>query len=218
MAQKYSRISVEINPPYVLDLDFMATTLMEEARSLVMAPTMPWLARLGGLRPLNPRKIVTTRWSVFSTKRLATIIHSPHHSMKPSNPYSNLREGEPYYAGNHSGTEQVPGPTMSFSPRLSEADPNQDVSEWRFDTCWVSHAEKDDEIHLNYGNDDYGGGSVSVHGSNHAIAGGPWGTPDPQPLQNSDYSMVSIFHQISSDNHPLILLFHEAKYSIQQQP
>jgi hypothetical protein len=141
-----------------------------------------------------------------------------HHSMKPSNPYSNLREGEPYYAGYHSGTEQVPGPTMSFSPRFPEADPNQDVSEWRFDTCWVSHAEKDDEIHLNYGNDDYGGGSVSVYGSNHAMAGGPWGTPDPQPLQNSDYSMVSLFHQISSDNHPLILLFHEAKYSIQQQP
>jgi hypothetical protein len=62
MAQKYSRTSTtEINPSYVLDLD-MATTLMEEARSLVMAPTMPWLGGLGGLRPLNPCKIVTTRW------------------------------------------------------------------------------------------------------------------------------------------------------------
>jgi hypothetical protein len=68
--------------------------------------------------------------------------------MKPSIPYSNFRQGEPYYAGYHFGTEQVPGPTMSFSPHLPEAAPNQDASsEWRFRTCWVSHAGED-EIHL----------------------------------------------------------------------
>jgi len=68
--------------------------------------------------------------------------------MKPTISYSN--PGEPYYPGYHFGAEQVPGhgPTMSFSPHLPEADPNQDASsEWRFRTCWVSHAE-DDEIHL----------------------------------------------------------------------
>jgi hypothetical protein len=150
MAQKYSRTSIEISPPcYVLDLD-METTLMEdsEARSLVqvMAHTMPcqWLG-LGELRPLNPCKIVTTGWSVYSTKRLATIIHSSYHSIKPSIPYTNLRQGEPYYTGYPFGTEQAPGPTMSFSPRLPEAVPNQDA--WRFHTCWVSRAEGD-EIHL----------------------------------------------------------------------
>jgi hypothetical protein len=70
----------------------------------------------------------------------------------PSIPYSNLGqlEAEPYYAGYHPGTEQLParGPTMSFSPHLAEAAQNQDPpSEWRFHTCWVSHAEED-KIHL----------------------------------------------------------------------
>jgi hypothetical protein len=153
MAQKYSRTlaSTEINPPYVLDLD-MATTLIEEARPLrlVMASTMPWLpVGLWGLRPLNPYKIATTRWSVYSTKCLATIIHSFYHSMKPSTiPNSNLRQAGPYYAGYHFGTEQVPGSTMSFSPHLPEADANRDGSSgWRFRTCWVSHSGED-EIHL----------------------------------------------------------------------
>jgi hypothetical protein len=68
--------------------------------------------------------------------------------MKPSVPYGNLRQGEPYYAGLRFGIGQVPGPPMSFSPRLPGAGPNQDAYfEWRFHTCWVSHAE-DDEIHL----------------------------------------------------------------------
>jgi hypothetical protein len=51
------------------------------------------------------------------------------------------------------------------------------------------------------------------------MAGGSWETPAPQPLQNGDSSMVSVFHQMSrplSENHPLILPFHEAQYSIQQ--
>jgi hypothetical protein len=138
--------------------------------------------------------------------------------MKPSSPYSNLRQGEPDYAGYHFGAEPVPGPTISFSPslHLPDADPNQDASsEWRFDTCRVSHAE-DDEIHLTYGNDGYGGGSISGNGSNNAMAGGTWETPAPRPLQNGDHSMVSVFHQMSSDNHPLILPFHEAKCSLRQ--
>src|SRR6266567_3231284 len=111
----------------------MATTLMEEARSLVMAPITPWLGVLGRLRPLNLCKMVAPRWSVYSTKCLATTIHSFYHSMKPTIPYSN--PGEPSYAGYHFGAEQVPGPTTSFSPHLPEADwhPNQDTpSEWRF--------------------------------------------------------------------------------------
>jgi hypothetical protein len=151
MAQKYSRTSAlaETSPPYVLDLD-MATALVEEAGSLVMAPTMPWLG-LGVLRPLNPYKIATTPslWSVYSTKCPATVTHSFYHSMKPSGTYSNPRHGEPYYAGNHSGTDQVPRPTMGFLPRLPEADPSQEgaSSEWRFDTCWVSHADEN-IIHL----------------------------------------------------------------------
>jgi len=66
-----------------------------------------------------------------------------------------------------------------------------------------------------YGNEAYGEVSISGYGSNHGIPGS-WGTPAPQPLQNSDYSAVSIFHEMSSDNHPLILPFHEAKHSIQQ--
>jgi hypothetical protein len=108
---------------------------------------------------------------------------------------------------------------MNFSPHPPEADPNQDASsEWRFSTssCWVSHVPEDDEIHLTHGNDAYGGGSISGYGSNHAMVVGTLGTPAPQPLQNGDYSMVSVFHQMSSDNHPLTLQFHEAKYSIQQ--
>ena len=148
MTQKYSRISTEINPPYALDLD-MVTMHMEEARPPVIALTLPCL-ELGGLLPLNPCKIVTTRRSVYSypTKCLATTIDSFYHSMKPSIPYSNIRQGEPYYAGYRSGTEQVPLPAMSFSPRLPEAGPNQDASsEWRFHNGWVSHAEED-EIHL----------------------------------------------------------------------
>jgi hypothetical protein len=148
MAEKYSRTSAlaETSPPYVLDLD-MATALVEEAGFLVMAPTMPWLG-LGVLRPLNPYKIATTLWSVYSAKCLATITHSFYHSMKPTVPYSTFRQGEPYYAGNHSSTEQVPGPSIGFPPHLPEADPNQNTSsEWRFHTCWVSHAEED-KIHV----------------------------------------------------------------------
>jgi len=134
--------------------------------------------------------------------------------MKPSIPYSNLRQGEPY--GYHFGTEQLPGPTMSLSPHLPEAVPDQDASsKWRFNTCRVSHAEED-EILLTYGNNTYGGGSISGYGPNHAMAGGSWETPAPQPLQNGDSSMVSVFHQMSSDNHPLILPFYEANHFIQQ--
>ena len=134
--------------------------------------------------------------------------------MKPSIPYSNHGQGEPYYAGYHfPSTEQLPGfsTRMSFSPQLPEADPS---SEWRFHTCWVNHAEED-ETHLAYSNDAYGGGSASGYGPNHAMAGS-WGTPAPQPLQNSGYPMVSVFYQMSSNNHSLILPFHEAEYSIQQ--
>ncbi len=84
--------------------------------------------------------------------------------MKPTIPYSNL--GEPYYAGYHSGAEQVSGhgPTLSFSPhlRVPEAVPDQDASsEWRLSTCRVSHAEED-EILLTYGNNSCGGGSTSA--------------------------------------------------------
>ena len=218
MAREYSRISTGTNPPYVLDLD-VATTLMEVARSLVMAPTMPWLG-LGAPRTLSPCKTVTTRWSVYSTKCLVAFIpgDSFYHSMKPGIPYSNLRQGEPYYTGyQRFGTGQLPGPAMSFSPHLPEADLDQDASpssEWRLHNCWVSHAEEDG-INLTYGNDAYGGGSISGYGSNHAMAGSS-GTSAPQPLQIGGYSMVSVFHQMSSDNHPLILSFHEAKYSLQQ--
>ena len=111
--------------------------------------------------------------------------------MKPSMPFSNF--GEPYYPGYNFSTEQVPGP---FTPRLPVADPDQDTaSERRFHTCSVGRA-KEDEAHLTYGNDAYGGGSISGHGSNDAMAqAGFWRTPAPQPPQNSDYSMVSAFHQ-----------------------
>jgi hypothetical protein len=109
---------------------------------------------------------------------------------------------------------------MNLSPHLPEADLNQDASsssECRFRTSsyWASHAE-DDEPHLTFGNDGDGGGSISGYDPNYATAGGTWETPAPQPPQNGDCSMVSVFHQMSSDNHPLILQFHEAKYSIQQ--
>src|SRR6267154_2768234 len=124
----------------------MATTLMEEAPSLVMAQTLPWLRGLGGLWPLNPCKMVTFRWSVHPTKCLTTIIDSFYYSMKSSIPYNN--PDEPYHAAYHSGNEQFPGPMTSISPHLPEADLNQDASsEWRFRTCWVSHAGED-EIHL----------------------------------------------------------------------
>ena len=121
--------------------------------------------------------------------------------MKPGTiPQSNI--SEPYYAGHHFRT--------SFSPRLPEADPNQNVaSEWRIHPCCVYHAEED-SIHPSYGNEAYGGGSVSGYGPSHAIAGpGSWGTPAvPQNLQNSiyslDYSVVSLFRQMSSDTYPLI--------------
>ncbi len=134
--------------------------------------------------------------------------------MQPSIPYSHHR-GEPDYAGYHFSTGgQVPGPT-SFSPHFPEADPNLNVaSEWRIHTRWVNHAE-DGGLHPTYGNDAYGGGSVPCYGPNHAIAGS-WGTPAaPQTLQNSDYSMVSVFHKCL-DSHPLIPPSHEAKHSIQQ--
>jgi hypothetical protein len=150
---------------------------------------MPRLG-LGGLRPLDPCRTVTTRWSVYSAKCLATFTHSLYHSMKPNIPHSNLRQGEPYYAGYHFGAEQVPGPTMSFSPHLPEADPNQDAFH---SSCWASQAE-DDEVHQTYGNDGYGR-SISGYGSNHAMAGGTCEIPAPQPLQKGDYSMVSVFHQ-----------------------
>ena len=156
--------------------------------------------------------MVSTKFFIFSDNHPLIL-----HSMKPSIPYSNIRQGNPYYES-HFGTEQVPGPTMSLSapPYLPEADPNQDVfSEWRFHPCRVSHAEED-EIHLTYGNDAYGGGSISGYGSDPAMAEGSWGTLAPQPLQNGDFSMVSTSHQMSNDNHRFILLFHEVKYSIQQ--
>ncbi|KAF8503264.1 hypothetical protein F5888DRAFT_1660221 [Russula emetica] len=73
------------------------------------------------------------------------------YSMPSTIPNSNLRQAGPYYAGYNFGTEQVPAPTMSFSPHLPhlpEADPNRDASSgWRFRTCWVSHSGED-EIHL----------------------------------------------------------------------
>ncbi|KAN0116637.1 hypothetical protein V8E52_005781 [Russula decolorans] len=105
----------------------------------------------------------------------------------PNIPHSNLRQGEPYYAGYHFGAEQVPGPTMSFSPHLPEADPNQDAFH---SSCWASQAE-DDEVHQTYGNDGYGR-SISGYGSNHAMAGGTCEIPAPQPLQKGDYSMYSL--------------------------
>jgi hypothetical protein len=135
--------------------------------------------------------------------------------MKPSIPYSDHR-GELDYAGHHFSTGgQVPGPT-SFSPHLPEADPNQNVApEWPVHTCWVNHTEEDG-LHPTYGNDAHGGGSVPGYSPNHTIAGS-WGTPAaPQPLQNNDYSVVSVFHQMSSDTHPLILPSHAAKHSVQQ--
>jgi hypothetical protein len=187
---------------------------MEKAQSLVMAPAMPRLGP-GELRLLNPCKIVTTPWSVHSTKCLATNVCSFYHPMKPNMPYRNFGQREPYYTGHPFSTEQV---SSRFSPHLPWVDPDQDgASEWRFHTqaCSVNRAGED-ETRLTYGDDAYGGSSISGHGPNHAMTRF-WGTPAPQPLQNSDYSMVSVFHQMSSDSH-LILPFHEAKYSILQQP
>ncbi|KAH9993816.1 hypothetical protein BJV77DRAFT_1158512 [Russula vinacea] len=63
--------------------------------------------------------------------------------------YSNFGQGETNYAGYpyHFGAYQVPSPT-SFSTHLPGANPDQGTSsEWRFQTCWVSHEEQD-EIHL----------------------------------------------------------------------
>lgn len=199
----------------------MATTFIQGAQSLFMVPTMPWLGpgELQFLKGLNPCKIMTTRWSVYSTKCLATIIYSFYHLMKPNMPYSNFMQGETYHAGHPFNTEQVPG---RYSPDLPGAGPNQDdaASEWRFraQACSASRPEED-ESHLTYGDEAYdGGGSIFGHGPNHPRAGfGGTPAPGPQPLQNSDYSMVSVFHQMSSDGH-LILPSHEAKYSILQQP
>ena len=131
--------------------------------------------------------------------------------MKPNIPYSNLRQGEPYYAGYHFGTEQVPRPTMSFSQHLAEADPNQDGFR---SSCGVSQVG-DGKVHLTYGNDGHGR-SISGYGSNHAMAGGTSGTTAPQHLQDGDYSKVSVFRQMSSDIHLLILPFHEVNHFIQQ--
>ena len=78
---------------------------------------------------------------------LRTTIHLFSYSMKPNIPYNNPEQGETNYAGYHFGAYQVPGPTMNFSPYLG-ANMNQGSSPtWRFDDCWVSHAEQD-KIHL----------------------------------------------------------------------
>ena len=188
---------------------------MEDAPSLVMAPTVPWLPGRGGLRPLKPCKIMTIRWSVYSTECLATMtIYAFYHSIKPNIPFGNPRQGAPYYVGYPFSTEQVPAPTMGY-PHYLPADPSQDAaSEWRFHTRWVNHAEGD-ETHLTYGNEAYGG-SVSGYCSDAMPVVGSWGTLTPQPLQNYDYSMVCVFRQIFSDVHLLILLVpsREAKHSI----
>ncbi len=68
--------------------------------------------------------------------------------MKPSIPYSNFGQGEINYTGYNFGTEQVPDPTMNFSPHLPRADATQGSPLlWRFHNCWVSHAEQD-EVHV----------------------------------------------------------------------
>lgn len=77
IAPRMSRTYTETSSPFALDLD-MATACME-AHSLSMAPTLPWLG-LGGPQPLNPCRIVTTRWSVRSTQYLAIVIHLFCHS------------------------------------------------------------------------------------------------------------------------------------------
>ena len=68
------------------------------------------------------------------------------------------------------------------------------------------------ESQAGYGHNAYFVGSelISGHGSNNAMAASGYsGAPAPE-LQN--YSMVSIFrHILSSDNHPLIELFHEVR-------
>lgn len=149
-----SRTSTGINrfnPPYLLDLD-MAMTLMEDARSPGMTSTTPcltpWLG-LGGSRPLNLCILATTRWSVYNAKCLGTIIHLFYLPIKPSIPNSNFGQGESSYAGYHFDTgDQVPGPTMNFSPQNPGVNTNQVASPvWRFHNCWVSHSEQD-EVHL----------------------------------------------------------------------
>ena len=64
-----------------------------------------------------------------------------------------------------------------------------------------------------HGNDAYGlrvgGGTMSVHDLNHATAS--WGTPAPQPLYDTNYSMVSVFHPMSRSI--IHLLYHPIKPS-----
>ena len=75
---------------------------------------------------------------------LRTVIHLFSYSIKPNILYNNLEQGENNYAGYHCGAYQVPGSTVNFSPYLPEANINQSPSPtWRFDDCWVSHAEQD---------------------------------------------------------------------------
>jgi hypothetical protein len=63
------------------------------------------------------------------------------------------------------------------------------------------------------GNDAYGGGSISGHDFNQAMARS-WGAqagPASQPLHNSsNYLTVSVFHPKFRDDHPLTLPFHKA--------
>ena len=107
--------------------------------------TKSWL-RLGRPRPLNP--CATTTWSVSSTERLETIIHLFYHFIQPSISHNNLGQGETNYTGYHFGADQVPDPTMNFSPHFPGVNASQgSFPVWRFHDYWFTHVEQD-ELHL----------------------------------------------------------------------
>ena len=66
-----------------------------------------------------------------------------------------------------------------------------------------------------YVNDAYGRGSAISGYDFNPIMAGSWGGLTSQPQHNGDYLMVSMIHSLLKYRHPLILLFHKAKYSVQ---
>ncbi len=62
-------------------------------------------------------------------------------------------------------------------------------------------------------NDMYRGDVIPGYEFNYSLAGS-WEAPAPQPPGHSGYMMVSVFHTMAKEGHPLILRFLEAKRSI----
>ncbi|KAH9993810.1 hypothetical protein BJV77DRAFT_342033 [Russula vinacea] len=66
----------------------------------------------------------------------------------PSISHNNLGQGETNYTGYHFGADQVPDPTMNFSPHFPGVNASQgSFPVWRFHDYWFTHVEQD-ELHL----------------------------------------------------------------------